>query len=349
MLTLAALGAVAVWWLRSGSGESVQELVGVTMGTSYGVTVADDLAEADIERVRALIEERLDRVEGLMSTYDPESQLSRLNRHRGAEPFPVSREVLEVLALAREVSERSKGAFDVTVAPLVEAWGFGPGGDADGPLRAAPGEAELLVLRERVGYGLIALDPVAGTVTKSNPETSIDVSAIAKGYAAELVAAGLQELGLTDFLVEVGGELQARGTATGGRAWRVAIERPDDAAPGLWGSVELADEGIATSGDYRDYYEQAGVRYAHIIDSRTGRPISMRGASVTVLHARAALADAWATALTVLGPEEGLEVARREGLAAIFLRQEAGSVESFFSPAMAAREGTLVPYRTPRD
>jgi thiamine biosynthesis lipoprotein len=340
-LALFALAALAVWWLRSGSADPVHEFVGPTMGTSFAVRVVAELQASERERVQALVEERLDRVEGLMSTYDSASELSRLNRLESTEAFRVSAELREVLALAREVSERSGGAFDVTVAPLVEAWGFGPGGDIGGRIGPRPRGPELARLRERVGYQLLLLDATNGTVAKTHPGTRIDLSAIAKGYAVERVAAGLAELGLTRFLVEVGGELEARGTGPGGRPWRVGIEQPGDGAPGVWGSVTLTDGAIATSGDYRDYYEEDGVRYAHIVDPRSGLPLPMRGVSVTVLHARAALADAWATALTVLGPEEGLEVARREGLAAIFLRRVDGGVESLLTPAMAARDGTI--------
>jgi thiamine biosynthesis lipoprotein len=305
------------------------------MGTSFRVVVVADLSDAERERVRAVVETRLGQLNRLMSTYDSASEISRFNRHASTEPFPVSAELIEVLAMAREVSERSRGAFDVTVGPLVEAWGFGPGAGIDGPGRPSPDETELERLREGLGYGRIVVDRAAGTASKTHPETRVDLSGIAKGFGAEAVSAALTELGLTSFLVEVGGELAGVGTRAG-RPWRVGIERPDD-EPGIWGTVDLTDEGIATSGDYRDYYEENGVRYAHIIDPRTGRPIVVRGASVSVVHRSAAMADAWATALAVLGPEEGYEVARREGLAAVFVHPVDGVLRSSITPALGDR------------
>lgn len=327
--------ALMVRWSRSGADDPVHELMGPTMGTSFRVLVAADLAEDDLERVRTVVEERLDRVNRLMSTYDTTSEISRFNRHGSTQAFPMSADLIEALTMARQVSERSGGTFDATVAPLVEAWGFGPGTGIDGPRAPRPSEADLVRLRERLGYEHVIVDRAAGTASKTHAEIRVDLSGIAKGYGAEAVSAGLAELGLTSFLVEVGGELAAVGTRAG-RPWRVGIERPDD-EPGIWGTVELSDEGIATSGDYRDYYEEDGVRYAHIIDPRTGRPVVSRGASVSVVHPSAAMADAWATALAVLGPDEGYEVARREGLAAVFVYGGEGGVRLSVTPELGAR------------
>jgi thiamine biosynthesis lipoprotein len=302
------------------------------MGTGYTVSVDADLSEGERERIGLLIEEQLERVVRLMSNYDTSSQISRFNRHASTGPFAVDPEVVEVLALAREVSERSEGAFDVTVAPLVEAWGFG----ASDLVESLPDDARLAELLSFVGYRGLTLDQAAATVAKSDPRTRIDVSGIAQGYASDVVAAALADVGLTSFLVDVGGEIRAVGRRRSGRPWRVGIESPDGDAP-VWGSVELGNEGVATSGDYRDWFEEAGVRYAHIVDPRSGRPIRMVGASVTVVHTSAALADAWATALCVLGPEAGFEVAVREGLAAAFITTADGRIESRLTPVIAAR------------
>ena len=332
LLALVIVGAVA-WWLGAGSRPDVQEFVGFTMGTSFGVTVEAEMSRAEHDSVRSLIEHRLDRVNRLMSTFDSTSELSRLNRHASTEPFPVSEELLEVLAMAHEVSERSAGAFDVTVAPLVDAWGFGPGDRA----YPTPDATQLSSLRERVGYRLIDLDHRERTVSKTNPQTVMDLSAIAKGYGVEAVASSLLERGYTSFLVDIGGELKAIGRRSEGRAWRVGIELPDETAVGLHGTVDLIDEAVATSGDYRNFYEDDGVRYAHIIDPRSGSPIRLRGASVSVVHRHAAVADAWATALTVLGPSDGYNLALREGIAALFIMRSNGDFQSLITPAMEDR------------
>ena len=335
---VAGLVAAALFlrWLRSEPGD-VYEIVGTTMGTAYSVVVDADLSVANQERVRAVVQGRLDELDGMMSTYDATSELSRFNRHGVTDPVEVSVELIDVLEMAREVGERSGGALDVTVGPLVEAWGFGPGSRIDGAPVPAPAEAELERLRESTGYERIVVDRAWGTVAKTHPETRVDLSAIAKGYAAESVAGALRALGLERSLVEVGGVLAATGTRRSGEPWRVGVESPSGMQPGTWGALSLEDEGIATSGDYRDYYERDGVRYAHIIDPRTGRPIASRGASVTVVHESAAMADAWATALIVLGPVEGYEVARREGIAALFIDTADGEPRSRATPALGDR------------
>lgn len=327
-----AVGVLAIWRPLARDEGDVVEFTGPTMGTGYTVSVDADLSEAERERIGALIDEQLDRVVRLMSSYDTSSQVSRFNRHPSNAPFAVDPEVVEVLALAREVSERSEGAFDVTVTPLVEAWGFG-GSDL---VESLPDQARLAELLSYVGYRGLTFDRAAATVAKSDPRMRIDVSGIAQGYASDVVAAALADMGLTAFLVDVGGEIRAAGSRRSGRPWRVGIESPDGDAP-VWGTVELGNEGVATSGDYRNWFEEGGVRYAHIIDPRSGRPIRMVGASVTVVHESAALADAWATALCVLGPDVGFEVAVREGLAAAFIRLSDEGLRSRLTPAMERR------------
>lgn len=333
--------ALAVRWAGRGPGGDAFELTGATMGTSYRVVVDADLPGTEGEQLHVAVQRRLDELEAMMSTYDTASELSRFNRRPSPEPFEAGPELIEVLRVALEVSERSGGAFDPTVAPLVEAWGFGPASRVDDPLGPTPSEAELERLRGLVGFEQIEVDAAAGTISKTHPQTRGDLSGIAKGYASEAVADLLRRRGYPRALVEVGGELAARGTRRSGEPWRVGIESPSEGAPGVWGTITLVDEGIATSGDYRDYYERDGVRYAHIVDPRTGRPITSRGVSVTVVHESATMADAWATALTVLGPEEGYELAVREGLAALFLQTVEGVVRPRATPALGARAVTV--------
>jgi thiamine biosynthesis lipoprotein len=300
-------------------------LSGPSMGTSWSVTLdARDRSREDLAQARLAVHERLATVNRLMSTWEADSELSRFNRHASGEPFPLSPETLEVLLLAQEVSERSGGAFDVSVRSLVAAWGFGAGARV-----GEPDAAELAKLRERVGFRLLELDPVAGTARKRHPDVECDLSAIAKGFGVDEVARALAELGWKDFLVEVGGEVRARGRRPDGDPWRVGIERPDAEGRAVHGVIALSDRAMATSGDYRSFYEAGGERRTHIVDPRSGRPIGHRFASVSVVHRDAVLADAWATALMVLGAEEGFARAEAEGLGAYFiLRNEAGDFET---------------------
>jgi thiamine biosynthesis lipoprotein len=303
----------------------IHELSGLTMGTTYTVMIdVADLTPARSATVRDTIEAWFQTVNRLMSTYDSASELSRFNRHESVVPFPASPPTLEVFEVARHVSERSGGAFDVTVGPLVDAWGFGPAGRPPTP----PDETALRRLRERVGYERIIIDTAAGTLAKTHPGTVADLSAVAKGYGVDLVAEALDAMGFTAFMVEVGGEIRARGRKADGSPWRAGIELPEAEVRSVYRPVDLVDMAVATSGDYRNYYEVDGVRYAHILDPRTGRPARHAGASVSVLHERAAVADAWATALSVLGPEGGWRLAEQEGIAAYFLTRVGEGLEA---------------------
>ncbi len=306
-------------------------LSGPTMGTTWSVVLAGAGRDReDLVTARAAIDARLIAVNAGMSTWDPESELSRFNAARHTEPFVFSPDTFGVLALARDVSERSGGAFDVTVRPLVAAWGFGAGARIPGD---DPDAAELAALRERVGYRLLELDARAASARKARPDLEADLSAIAKGFGVDEIARALLELGWSDFLVEVGGEVRAHGERPGGGPWNVGIERPDEAGRVVHAVVGLADLSMATSGDYRNYYEEEGERRSHIVDPRTGRPVGHTLASVSVVAEEAVLADAWATALSVLGPEEGPAIAEAEGIGAYFIvRTPEGDFEARATP-----------------
>ena len=322
-----ALAAVSIHRYCAQPPRTVVSFEGATMGTTWSVKIATTGLPLDIERARIReITAALDRVDGLMSTWKPESELSRFNRHEGGVPFPVSPETLAVFEIATEVSELTAGAFDVTVGPLVAVWGFGAGATA----RAPPSTRELEALLGRVGFRNVSVDAQAGTLEKTSAEVVCDLSAIAKGFAVDEVARVLSVRGHENFLVEVGGELRARGAHLDGSPWRVAIETPLDGRRSIHRIVELRDLAMATSGDYRNYYEQDGRRISHTIDPRTGQPITHALASVTVLHPDAAHADALATALDVLGPEAGYHFANAHSIAAYFIVRDqvrAGAID----------------------
>lgn len=283
------------------------------MGTVYSVKViasggagfsGPDLAQA--------IDASLETVNGLMSTYKPDSQLSRFNQHASDVPFPVDAAVAEVFAIALEVSRQSGGAFDVTVGPLVNAWGFGP--DPDAP----PPDAETLArLRANVGYQHLEVTS-EGQLRKRIPGIYCDLSAIAKGYAVDQVAAMLDARGIEDYMVEVGGEVRARGLNQLGIPWRIGIERPMPDRRVIARVVSMRDMALATSGDYRNYREVDGARLSHTIDPRTGQPAAHALASVSVFHPQCVWADAYATAIMALGPEAGYAFAVQHAISALF-------------------------------
>ncbi|HXK08159.1 MAG TPA: FAD:protein FMN transferase [Vicinamibacteria bacterium] len=306
---------------------------GPTMGTRYTVRVVMAPGdEAENDRIRAAIDRELLLSGRLFSRSDPASEVSRLNAHASTEPLPVSPEMLSALALGRRASELTGGAFDVTVAPLVDAWGLGA---SNGPPEV-PSPAALAALHGRIDYRLLRLDEVGKTVTKARPDVGCDVSALADGWAADRVASALVGLGHPDLLVDVGGDVSARGRRPDGSRWRVAVETPQ---PGKVGAVlELEDAAVATSGDYRRAWIDANGRpRSDVFDPRTLEPISHGLAAATVVDPVGAWADALATGLLVLGPDEGRALAVRERLAArLVLRQANGSYAEWSTPAFDA-------------
>ncbi len=317
---------------------ALTEWQGEIFGTTWSVKVSTELAPVARDAIAAEIDETLARVDALMSTWKPDSELSRFNAARSTDPFPIEADTAAVFAIALEVGERSGGAFDVTVGPLVEAWGFG----ASGVPLEAPDAATLEALGARVGLDRLVLDRDAQppTLTKRHPEVAADLSAVAKGHAVDRVAQRLVAAGFDGFLVEIGGELRAQGRRPDGTPWRVAIEEPVFEGRAIHRVLALEDHAIATSGEYRNYRETSdGARVSHTIDPRTARPIAHGLASVTVVHREAAWADAWATALNVLGPDEGYLLAERESLAATFIVRGGDGFEARSTPALDALAG----------
>jgi thiamine biosynthesis lipoprotein len=312
------------------------EFRGPTMGTTYSVKVVtgrEELAGHAQSEIGEAIRLELERIDSLMSTWNAESELSRFNRSTSLTPFAVSPETFEVFRWSIDLGRLTGGALDVTVAPLVDAWGFGPGGRR----AEAPGADEIARLRETVGLRYLELDARALTVRKLRPDVYCDFSALAAGYAADRISMRLADLGVTDFLVDMGGELRARGRNDAGNTWQIAIERPQPLGRSIERMVPLLDLAISTSGDYRNYYEVNGERIAHIVDPRTGRPIRHRLASVTVIDPLAVRADALSTALMVLGPEDGVALAGQLDLAALFLvRNDAGGFTERVTPRFEA-------------
>lgn len=318
-------------------GERLTTLEGATMGTTYSVQVVDLPATLASAELHSRVDETLRAIEERMSTYDPDSELSRFNASDSTDWFPVSGETLAVIEEALRVSHLSAGAFDVTVGPLVELWGFGPGGE-----RARPAPAAIEATLASVGFRRLETRPSPPSIRKRVPGLRVDLSAIAKGFAVDEIARLLLAAGVRAFLIEVGGELRAGGHGPSGAPWRIAVERPQPAARAPACVLQLEDGAVASSGDYRKAFEQDGVRYAHVLDPRSGRPVSTGVALATVLSASAAEADAFATALMVLPPDEGLRLAERQGLAARLLVRDDGGFSERHTPrfpATAAREG----------
>jgi len=300
---------------------------GQTMGTTYMVKVhgqpwlkagsAETLDKQSWASETAFaIERELRTVNDQMSTYLEESEISRFNVSKSTDWFDVSAETAQVVAFAQKVSQETDGAFDVTVGPLIDRWSFGAGER----LLDVPSDREIDQLKQRVGYRRLAVRQNPPSLKKEIPELRIDLSAIAKGHGVDRVVNLLKARGVADLFVEIGGEVRVRGDK-GGVPWKVGIQRPDAEGADVLIARVVEDEAMATSGDYRNFFEVDGVRYSHTIDPSTGRPVEHTLASASVIASTCMAADAWATAFVVLGPDRSQQIADRENLSSLLVER----------------------------
>jgi len=290
------------------SGRIETRYAGSTMGTSYHITVCHGFFKRPFG-LHKKIEAKLADINRSMSTFDPDSEISRFNRLQEAlVAFPVSPDFFRVLQAARKLNQMTEGAWDGTVKPLVDLWGFGAAGRTNEP----PPDAAVAAGRRRVGFDRIELLP-NGAVRKHDPLVTLDLASIAKGYAVDAMSRVIRQRGYENFLVEIGGEVFAAGRRKDGGPWRIGINRPapDASANDVYRVVHISNRAMATSGDYRNYFEKNGVRYSHVIDPRTGRPAANQVVSATILADDCTLADGLATAVMVLGSEKGLALINR--------------------------------------
>jgi thiamine biosynthesis lipoprotein len=289
-------------------------LSGETMGTSYAVNITRIPSGSSRGAIQNAIDTELSAVNSVASTYDNSSEISRFNRQKTTDWMPATPSLHELLETALNISEMSGGAFDITAAPLINAWGFGP----NGRQAERPDQKTIQALLGHVDYRKIKLRGPPYEVRKLDSQVTIDLSAIAKGYGVDRIAAKLIGLGVEDFLIEIGGEIRAQGTRDDRNPWRIGVEKPVAGERAVERVIALTHAAIATSGDYRNFYTLDGRRYSHVIDPRTGNPVRHELALVSVIADSAMTADAWATALLALGPEDGYSLAHANGIAALF-------------------------------
>lgn len=311
-------------------GAVVHHFGGRTMGTTWTVRLVGSEGPAPVAVARA-IQAELDLVVEQMSTWTPASDLARYNRAAGPSRHCLPAAFFTVLTAAIAVARASDGAFDPTAGALVDAWGFGPAPRPPG----LPDAAMLDGALASRGWHRLALDAADRSALQPGG-LRLDLSAIAKGHGVDRVARRLDALGFGSHLVEVGGELSGRGVKPDGQPWWVALEHPDPAASAPRTLLALHGLAVATSGDYRRSFECGGTRFSHTIDPRDGHPIRHGLASVSVLHPECMLADAWSTALGVLGPRDGPALADRLGLAALFVERRGDGYVEHASAALAA-------------
>ncbi|MGR2738547.1 FAD:protein FMN transferase [Billgrantia sp. Q4P2] len=311
--------------------DSPVRLEGGIFGTFYQVTIADSLTQGQARELEEGLLEVLEQVDAAMSIYRDDSELMAFNQAPLGEWQPLSNELIEVLAISQSVAEASNGAFDVTIGGLVNLWSFG----SEARPREVPDAETLRARLDEVGPDSIEIDENAMQARRLR-DVFVDLGGVAKGHATDRVAAYLDGQSIEHYLVNLGGDLVTRGYRDGeGEPWRIGVEAPLDDRQEATHIVPLHDISVATSGDYRNYFEENGQRFSHTIDPRTGHPIRHHVASATVAHPSNAWADAWATAMMVMGDEEGLALARDQGLKVLLLVREGEGWSSLASPAFA--------------
>jgi thiamine biosynthesis lipoprotein len=303
-------------------------LSGPTMGTTYTVKVAAAPASVDAARVRVAIDEVLAQADRSMSGYRSDSEVARFNASASTDWSAVSADFARVVQTSLDISAASDGAFDITVAPLVAAWGFGPAGEP----KVLPGSAQLAQIQQEVGYRKlhVRLDPPA--LRKEVAGLSIDLNGIAPGFAVDRLAEHLRALRIRNFMIDIGGEIRAEGHNAQGEPWHIAIEHPVDTQRTPYAGVWLDRASVSTSGEYRQYYERDGHRYSHTVDPRTGRTLEREPGSVVVIAPTTAQADGWATALNVLGPRDGLALATQRHMPVLYIEQKGADWQSQATP-----------------
>jgi len=291
------------------------DLDGSALGTSFVVSIVEPPDNLDAEQLRNDLVAVLQSVDELASTWRDDSELTVFNADHSIDWIPVSHEFCLLLERSQEVSKVTDGAFDLTIGPLVNLWGFGP----DGQIATPPSAADIEAAQHRVGFDKLETDCSEGLVRKDEPDLYVDLSGWAKGHAVDQLAEMLNQQGFENYLIEVGGELRVKGNNREDKKWAIGIEAPSTSARVPHAVVNVTNTSVATSGDYRNYFEHEGQRFSHTIDARTGRPVTHNLAAVTVIDASSAYADAMATALLVLGPDAGPALAEQLHIAAYFL------------------------------
>lgn len=305
----------------------VMSLAGNTMGTTYHIKVVPNELMPTAQLLQAEIDLALEQVNDQMSTYRTQSEISRFNSLPLEQSVEVSADTIKVVKEGVRLHYITDKALDITLGPLVNLWGFGP----DKRPTKIPSQAEIAAAKAKTGIHELAID--GQRLVKHNAHLYLDLSSIAKGFGVDKVAGILNKYQTSGYLVEIGGELRIKGTKADGSPWRVAIEKPTDEGIAVQQVIEPGTMSMATSGDYRNYYEEEGQRFTHIIDPRNGLPIHHKLASVTVLHEECMTADGFATAMMVLGTEASLALAKKEHLAIMLIEKQAEGFKVYYSDA----------------
>jgi thiamine biosynthesis lipoprotein len=303
--------------LQGCSEQSVEKLQGSAQGTTYHISYWS-ATPVDQKAIKASIETEFAVIDKLLSNYRPDSMIETFNGAENTADFAIGAEIVSLVRVARTVHQASQGCYDLTIKPLFDLWGF------HNEKQAVPQESAILQTLSQVGMN--NLEEVDEThLRKKLANLKVDLSSIAQGYSVESISQILAQKGVENYLVEIGGELKTNGHKPDNRPWRIALERPLPGEQVLHKVITMPKDlpmAVMTSGTYRHYFEENGIRYSHILDARKGRPITHDLVSVTVIHSNPTIADAWSTALICLGQQDGMKAANKEKIAALFIQQQ---------------------------
>ena len=330
LISLSSFLLLSITLLSCSKNEVLHSISGSTMGTTYSVKFTDEAAysEAKLNLIKSEIDSILFDINQQMSTYIPDSEISQFNNFNDTSWFKVSPDFAKVVQKSIEIGKATNGALDITVGPLVNLWGFG---SVDRE-RKIPSEEEINLLVKEIGLTNIEVDQTNSALKKQRPNLIIDLSATAKGYGVDKVFGYLKLSGFTDFMVEIGGEVRAIGKNHKDESWKIGIANPESPTKPQH-VLEIEEGAVATSGDYWNYFEVDGVRYSHTIDPRSGRPITHKLASVTVFAETCLKADGLATAINVMGPEEGYNFALENNIACYLIIRDETKFITKMTPA----------------
>ena len=334
VLRASFLFVLLISFLLSACSRPIESLAlsGETMGTTYSITIVvpANKSIAELSPLQSRIDQELIKINQLMSTYIPDSELSLFNQLPAGQWYVVSTETMKVIEYSLYLSALSKGKFDVTVSPLISLWGFGAKGQT-----GFPSDDEILQAKQRVDWQSLVIDKDNLRIKKEKP-LSVNLSAIAKGYGVDHIAQLLEEQGIHDYLVEIGGEIRVKGKNKAQQLWRIGVESPSYYQSGVQEIIQLDNKSVATSGDYRNFFERDGVRYSHTIDPETGEPVIHNIASITVLADNAMKADGMATAFMAMGETKAIALATEYNIPIYILLYKNDTFEALHSPSFEA-------------
>jgi thiamine biosynthesis lipoprotein len=331
-------GLILFFSLLTGcSDPSIQKLEGSAQGTTYHISYWSELP-ADGKEIETRIKFGLDAIDKTLSNYRPDSIIETFNSAENTDSLEVGNEIVALVRVAKTVHQSTQGCFDLTIKPLFELWGF------RGDELTIPDDATLLKTLSRIG--MEKLEVIDDThLRKKQADLKVDLSSIAQGYSVEKISRVLEQKGVTNYLVEIGGELKTRGRKPDSQAWRIAVERPLPGEQTMQKIITMPKElrmAVMTSGTYRHYFDHEGKRYSHILDARTGRPVTHDLVSITVIHEDPTIADAWDTALLCLGQQDGMKIANAEKIPALFIQQQNNELVETRSDALNALDSLTI-------